>query len=82
MTAPISCYSVRLMALNQRLHARGIDVSGNVVNVFVRHDDWCTIYLGYDCNCRPDVEIEIDGVMYDEGACPLVANDDGGDHAA
>lgn len=26
--------------------------------VFVRHDDWCLLLLGYgDCNCKPTIEV-------------------------
>lgn len=83
MTLPIPDYTYRLMALNQRLHARGIDMTGKFINAYVRHDDWCRIYKGKQCNCDPIVEIEVDGVMYGEDARPAAANDDDGcDRAA
>jgi hypothetical protein len=61
------------------------EMDGEVGMVHVRHDTWCPIYLGggTTCLCRPDVAVEVDGVMYGEDGKPLPANDDdGGDHAA
>ena len=32
-------------------------VAGTVSNTTVKHDDWCAIYNGGYCNCKPEIWI-------------------------
>jgi hypothetical protein len=84
METAIPDYILRLEALTARLNEQGVDMTGSVVGVFVRHDKWCPLYLGggTTCFCRPEVEIRIGDVTYGEDAHPIVAaNVDGGEYA-
>jgi hypothetical protein len=46
-------YWKKLMAL----HAQGKLPLGRLSDVDVLHDDWCAIYVGGYCNCRPEIRI-------------------------
>lgn len=30
---------------------------GGVMHIDVKHDSWCAIYVGKNCNCNPEVKI-------------------------
>jgi len=40
---------------NYLLKLRLLKISPGVANLEVRHDDWCLIYNGGECNCDPDL---------------------------
>ena len=29
-----------------------------IIDVYMQHDDWCNIFKGGECNCKPDIKIK------------------------
>jgi hypothetical protein len=40
---------------NYLLKLKLLNVPPGISNLEVRHDDWCLIYNGGECNCDPDL---------------------------
>ena len=41
----------------RRLIAEGKILAGEITNVVVAHDAWCSIYRGEPCDCDPDIHL-------------------------
>ena len=39
-----------------RLIQEGTISVGGLQHIQVKHDNWCAVYKGKDCNCDPDIE--------------------------
>lgn len=60
----------------ERLFQAGTIREGEVYNVLVAHDDWCSIYKNKPCDCDPDIfDCETGEALNRKGVA-----DDGEDH--
>lgn len=57
--AKVHNYLKKLAQMEQRGQVK-VGPAGSLNNMTVRHDDWCGVYKGEECNCDPNIEFEAD----------------------